>query len=72
MSDNKPNTHQNGKGDKPRPINLKKYRENYDSINWGAKKISEVKPTEAMIQLWNSEHETGPAYFGSGYIRQKK
>jgi len=23
---------QNGKGDKPRPVNLKKYRENYDKI----------------------------------------
>jgi hypothetical protein len=23
---------QNGKGDKPRPVNLKKYSENYDKI----------------------------------------
>lgn len=24
----------NGKGSRPRPTNLKKYEENYDSINW--------------------------------------
>jgi len=24
----------NGKGDSPRPTNLKVYRENYDAINW--------------------------------------
>lgn len=24
----------NGKGDAPRPVNLKVYRENFDAINW--------------------------------------
>lgn len=28
----------NGKGDKPRPCDGKKYREGYDRINWGKKK----------------------------------
>jgi hypothetical protein len=27
-----------GKGDKPRPTNLKKYRDNYDSIVWSKPK----------------------------------
>ena len=32
------NTGQNGKGDKPRPTNLKKYRDNYSQINWSKPK----------------------------------
>jgi hypothetical protein len=28
----------NGKGDAPRPVNLKVYRENYAAINWGKSK----------------------------------
>ena len=33
MSDKKPPT--SGKGDKPRTINNQKWRDNYDSIDWG-------------------------------------
>ena len=29
------NTVQNGKGSKPRPVDKKKYDENFDSIKWG-------------------------------------
>jgi hypothetical protein len=32
------NSNQNGKGDKPRNCFSKKYKKNYDSINWGKKK----------------------------------
>lgn len=28
---------QNGKGSKPRPVNKKKYNENWDLINWNPK-----------------------------------
>lgn len=35
VSKNKSN---NGKGDKPRNCFSKKYKKNYDSINWGKKK----------------------------------
>ena len=28
------NQSQSGKGDKPRPVDLKIYRENYDAIKW--------------------------------------
>ena len=29
------NTVQNGKGSKPRPVDKKKYDENFDNIKWG-------------------------------------
>jgi hypothetical protein len=32
----------NGKGDKPRNCFSKKYKKNYDSINWGQKKSKEL------------------------------
>lgn len=28
-----------GKGDSPRPVNKRQWDENYDSINWGKKKL---------------------------------
>ena len=31
------NNHQNGKGDKPRPVNKKVYNSNFDDINWSNK-----------------------------------
>jgi hypothetical protein len=31
------NTVQNGKGSKPRPVDVKKYNENFDSIKWSEK-----------------------------------
>ena len=35
MSDNR--KHSAGKGDKYRPVNIKKFTENYDYINWKSK-----------------------------------
>lgn len=32
------NTVQNGKGSKPRPINIKKFNDNFDSIKWSNSK----------------------------------
>mgnify|MGYP003645410997 FL=1 len=32
----------NGKGDKPRNCFSKKYKKNYDSINWGQKKSKKL------------------------------
>ena len=32
-----------GKGDKPRPVNVAKYNENYDQISWSSKKETKEK-----------------------------
>ena len=32
------NTVQNGKGSKPRPVDAKKYNDNFDSIKWSSSK----------------------------------
>jgi hypothetical protein len=37
------NTVQNGKGSKKRPTNLKKYNENFDSIDWSKKDNQQQK-----------------------------
>ena len=39
VSKNKSN---NGKGDKPRNCFSRKYKKNYDSINWGKKKSKKL------------------------------
>lgn len=36
------NTVQNGKGSKPRPVDIKKYNENFDSIKWNKKLTTSV------------------------------
>lgn len=40
MSNNK---NQAGKGDKPRPVDKKKYNENFDQIVWNHKKVVDTK-----------------------------
>ncbi len=39
------NTVQNGKGSKKRPSNIKKFNDNYDSINW-SKNSEQQKETK--------------------------
>lgn len=39
-----------GKGDKPRPTNLKKYRENYEEINWHRDDYSDILQTDRTRQ----------------------
>jgi hypothetical protein len=40
-------TRPNGKGDRPRKVDGKKYRDNYDSIKWGKKKPVDQKKPES-------------------------
>lgn len=43
-------SHQNGKGSKPRPVNKKQYNSNYDSINWGTKKSVDNSKKSSKIK----------------------
>jgi hypothetical protein len=52
------NNNQAGKGDKPRNCFSKKYRDNYDAINWNKKKSIEkysVPYDENGIEIPNNE-----------------
>jgi len=44
--ENKTNNSGAGKGDKPRNCFSKKYRDNYDSIDWGKKENDNKKNTD--------------------------
>lgn len=51
-------TAMNGKGDKPRPTNLKRYRDNFASINW---KPQPKQPVSTAPQCTRLEAAAAPA-----------
>jgi hypothetical protein len=42
------NTVQNGKGSKPRPVDTKKYNDNFDSIKWSNSKDKKKPATKKL------------------------
>jgi len=42
--------HGAGKGDKPRPVDKKKYSENFDEIDWSAHKKSKATACKEQTQ----------------------
>ncbi len=52
MSEKLPNKHGAGKGDKYRPVNIKKFNENYDAIDW-----NDLKPkySKELQETWDLE-----------------
>jgi hypothetical protein len=40
-----------GKGDSPRPVNLKVYRENFDAIDWRQRDVASISHLEFMRSI---------------------